>query len=102
MLMHGEVQEMLSKYAPQTDTTVIETMRYALLNICHQPGAPLHLKQILQNKGLTEFETIQLLNYPPKKLIDIYVVVQDLDDRLSETEIDELLALLQPYSVSQP
>lgn len=90
--------EMLSHCVPPSDTTAVETMRYALLNMCSRPAAPLRLKQTLLGKGLTEPEAVQLLNFPPRKLIDIYVVVQDLDERLAESEIDQMLELLQPYS----
>lgn len=95
LLTHEEVLEKLKQSVPPTECSQIETMRYAVQSLAGKPHAPAALKSPLLALKLTEFEAVQLLNAPPKTMLDLYVVVEELEERLSEPEIAAILSLLK-------
>lgn len=78
--------------------TAVNTMRYSVRKLVEGPKAPSLHKACLMSKGLTEFEAIQLLNNPPRKILDLYVVIEKMEERIAEKDITEILHLLSPYS----
>ncbi|KAI5191779.1 hypothetical protein NEMIN01_1670 [Nematocida minor] len=98
MLAYEEVKERLEKYVQDTKCTQMETMKYVVQSVINRPHAPVKLKEKLLAFGVTEFEAVQLLNNPPKKILDLYIIVEELEERLSEESIGEILALLSPYA----
>lgn len=47
--------------------------------------------------GLTEAESMQILNFMPKERVEIHLMVEELHARMSETRQDELLELIQSH-----
>jgi hypothetical protein len=48
--------------------------------------------------GLTEAETLQILNFMPEEPVEIHLMVEELHARMSETQQEEFLAMIQSYS----
>lgn len=90
LLSYSETERLLEMYVSKSEDTQIETMRYAVTSVIGNMCSHKEKKKLME-MGLLEFEVIQLLNAPPKKIIDIYVVVQMLEERFSEKQIEELL-----------
>ncbi|KAI5170581.1 hypothetical protein NEFER03_0040 [Nematocida sp. LUAm3] len=90
LLSYAETENLLRECVKQTKDTQIETMRYAVTSVVSNAYSHKEKKQLM-DMGLLEFEAIQLLDAPPKKIIDIYVVVEMLEERFSEKQIEELL-----------
>lgn len=98
LLTHEEVKEILEQYEQETNSTQIKTMKYVVQTIISKPYAPVKFKEKLLSFGITEFEAVQLLNSPPKKILDLYVIVEELEERLTDENIAEILSLLCPYT----
>lgn len=98
LLTYEEVKDRLDKYKKKGKSTGIETIRYVIQSVLCKPHAPLSLKEKLLGFGITEFEAVQLLNNPPMKILDLYVIVEELEERLSEKEIGEILYILSSYA----
>jgi len=47
--------------------------------------------------GLTEAESLQVLNFMPTELVELHLVVDQLDARMSEREQEELLETIGSY-----
>ena len=45
--------------------------------------------------SLTKPEKLQLVNLKPKKIVDLYLIIRNIEERLNSEEIEELLALTQ-------
>uniref|UniRef100_A0A7S0Y7Q5 DNA-directed RNA polymerase III subunit RPC9 n=1 Tax=Pseudo-nitzschia delicatissima TaxID=44447 RepID=A0A7S0Y7Q5_9STRA len=48
--------------------------------------------------GLTEAETLQVLNFMPQEPVEIHLMVDDLHDRMSETKQEEFLGMIRSYN----
>ena len=48
--------------------------------------------------GLTEAEAIQVLNFMPSEPVEIHLMIEELNARLSQKRQEELLELIQSYS----
>ena len=51
-----------------------------------------------QNYGLTDAETLQILNLMPTEPVEIHLMIEDLTSRLNEDEQNRLLSLISEYS----
>mmetsp|Transcript_20625 Transcript_20625/g.26595 ORF Transcript_20625/g.26595 Transcript_20625/m.26595 type:complete len:208 (+) Transcript_20625:165-788(+) len=47
--------------------------------------------------GLTEAETIQILNLMPSELVEIHLIIEELQSRMPEKQQNELLELISSY-----
>ena len=50
--------------------------------------------------GLTEAETIQILNLMPTEPVEMHLVVEDLHARMTETRQEEFLDMVRSYNLS--
>jgi len=50
-----------------------------------------------QGFGLTDGETLQILNSMPSVLAELYLIIEDLDSRLTEEDQTQLLELIEAY-----
>ncbi|CAD26626.1 DNA-DIRECTED RNA POLYMERASE II 16kDa POLYPEPTIDE [Encephalitozoon cuniculi GB-M1] len=50
-------------------------------------------KQILIDMGLTEFESIQLLDFSPKSIVCLQLVVEDMEERFTDEDLFRILNL---------
>lgn len=53
----------------------------------------LGIKQALINIGLTEFEAIQLLDFNPKSIVCLQLVIEDMEERFTEEALLRILDL---------
>ncbi|KAI5185229.1 hypothetical protein NEHOM01_0687 [Nematocida homosporus] len=97
MLSHEEVAKMLKTQVPPSECTQIETMRYAVQSVLSVPFAPVSMKDRLVRFGISEFEAFQLINHPPAKILDLYVVVEELEERLSTEVVEEIIKMFSAY-----
>lgn len=47
---------------------------------------------------LTDAETLQILNIMPKEVVDLHLMIQDLQERMSEERQEELLRVIASYA----
>ena len=67
-----------------------------VLSYCRPPpdmAAAPQAKQTLMEIGLTEFESIQLLDFNPKSILCLQLVIEDMDERFSEDDLLRILGL---------
>mmetsp|Transcript_3888 Transcript_3888/g.8376 ORF Transcript_3888/g.8376 Transcript_3888/m.8376 type:complete len:260 (+) Transcript_3888:193-972(+) len=50
------------------------------------------------NYGLTDGETLQILNHMPSELVELHLMIEDLPDRMADERQEELLALVGEYA----
>ncbi|TIB66593.1 hypothetical protein E3P77_02187 [Wallemia ichthyophaga] len=53
------------------------------------------LEQLSQFSTLTTAEKLMIVNIPPKSIVELYVIVEELEDRLSEQDIEAILSIVQ-------
>ena len=51
--------------------------------------------------GLTEAESLQVLNFMPQEKVEIHLMVEELHARMSEERQDELLELIKSHVIVQ-
>ncbi|EQB60075.1 dna-directed rna polymerase ii 16kda polypeptide [Vairimorpha apis BRL 01] len=51
-------------------------------------------RMYLKNKGLSEFEIIQILNIKPTQIIDLQLVIEEMEERYNEDELNDILDFL--------
>jgi hypothetical protein len=51
-----------------------------------------------QNYGLTDAETLQILNHMPTEPVEVHLMIQDLPSRLNEDEQNNLIELIAEYA----
>lgn len=56
------------------------------------------LKSKVKGYGVTEAESIQILNLMPTEPVEIHLMVEDLHSRMSETKQEEFLTMIQSYN----
>jgi DNA-directed RNA polymerase subunit F len=83
---------------PVTDDQNLETMRYTIQEYC-KDSQPLdrinRVKGCLKEKKLTEFEIYQLLDIWPKSLLCLQLVIEEMEERFTEDELNEILDLFK-------
>lgn len=79
------------------ENTGVETMKYAVQTAIEGVKVPCSLKQTLIEKELTEFEAVQLINNPPRNVLDLYVFVEEMEERLLDSTVEQTLELFSPY-----
>lgn len=47
--------------------------------------------------GLTKSETVQLINHRPPSVVEIFLCIEDCEERFSEQQIEELLSLVHEH-----
>lgn len=52
-----------------------------------------NLRGLLKGKGLAEFEIIQLMNINPKQIIDLQLIIEEMEERYTEDELNEILKM---------
>ena len=46
-------------------------------------------------EGLTKFEKFQLVNIMPTSLVEMYLIIEECEERFTESEIQKMLAIFQ-------
>lgn len=52
-------------------------------------------------KTLTKFEKLMIVNYLPVSTIDLYVLIEEIEDRLNDDELDSILSYIQQLKSNQ-
>ncbi|KAJ6582893.1 RNA polymerase Rpb4-domain-containing protein [Mycena vulgaris] len=65
------------------------------------PEAITHLVKSLEPYGLTKAEKLQIVNLAPQNHIELYVIVEELEDRLAE-RMEEVISQVQASLVLDP
>ncbi|KHN70492.1 RNA pol Rpb4 domain-containing protein [Ordospora colligata] len=52
-------------------------------------------KHTLQQMKLTAFEAIQLINIIPTSILSLQLIIEDMDDRFSEEELEQILDIFR-------
>jgi len=60
-----------------------------------------HKQHPIAGFNLTEAESLQVMNFMPTEPVEIHLMVEDLHDRMSESEQDALLELIASYSTEK-
>mmetsp|Transcript_16668 Transcript_16668/g.47843 ORF Transcript_16668/g.47843 Transcript_16668/m.47843 type:complete len:251 (+) Transcript_16668:220-972(+) len=55
-------------------------------------------RQIQNGYGLTDGETLQILNHMPSELVELHLIIEDLPGRMSDERQEELLRLIATYA----
>ena len=55
------------------------------------------LQKYCDGFGLTDSETLQILNHMPKEVVDIHLLIEDLPNRFSDEQQEELLKVIAKY-----
>lgn len=85
---------------PKTGETMIETIKYTVASYGAHPRAAgaeniPAIRAKMKALGITEFEATQLLDICPATVLDVYVVVERLEERIEEEGVEELLRLFK-------
>lgn len=78
------------------DIENIDTIKYTITEYCKDSldiTACENIKAQLLEKGLFEFEIYQLLDNPPKTLLCLQLVVEEMEERYTEEELNNILSL---------
>lgn len=54
--------------------------------------------QIRNGYGLTDGESLQILNHMPSELVELHLIIEDLPSRMSDERQEELLQLIGTYA----
>lgn len=94
-LSKSDVKEILANTDIKGEEN-IETIKYTMDDYCKDCidlSKCEYIKEQLISKGLLEFEIYQLLDNPPKTLLCLQLVVEEMEERYSEEELNDILAL---------
>ncbi|KAJ3415518.1 hypothetical protein HDV05_004720 [Chytridiales sp. JEL 0842] len=85
-----------------TDFQNLATIQFEVLRHLNKTSCTLQTEQVLTNFveavepfKLTKAETLMILNHRPKSLVELYLIIEEIDERFTEESRDELLELIQ-------
>ncbi|ELU38260.1 RNA polymerase rpb4 domain-containing protein [Rhizoctonia solani AG-1 IA] len=61
-----------------------------------------NLTRSLGKFSLTKSEKLQIVNLAPRQLVELYVIVENLEDRFSDEELTEMLQLVEQSFLIAP
>lgn len=114
MLSNYEVLELLTdiqagrgqikptKHQKNLATITYETVKYLESTPCkiQTPDLIENLMKELQPFNLTKAEKLQVLNQCPKSAVEIQLIVEESEERLTEEQIFELIDIVSKYNSS--
>ncbi len=85
-------------------TILYETTRYLERTPCvlQDLDTVKELFRAVSEFGLTKAETLQLLNTRPETPVEIQLIVEECEERLSEQRVDELLGVVKSVLATPP
>lgn len=88
-----------SKNQPSMATITYEAIKYLEKTPCAQYKADIipEFMIALQSFNLTKAEKIQLLNICPTTAVEIQILIEESEERLTEDQIYELLAIISKF-----
>jgi RNA polymerase Rpb4 len=114
LLTNREVMDFLSSKAPGVAASgkkrkrIVEPQNQWIQHQVHQylestPGVALSgdrqesFQQALKGFDLTALETMQILNFMPTELVELFLIVEELPDRMNEERQQELLQMISSF-----
>ncbi|CRK92511.1 CLUMA_CG006086, isoform A [Clunio marinus] len=92
----------LSQGARNLATITYETIQYLENTPCKDQSEINLLKfitEVKQFNKLTKSEVLSMVNEPPSLPLHIQLIVEDLEERLTESQVDELIQLSKKYLI---
>ena len=82
---------------PNARTIVYETSQYLNQFVASKQSAQVisDFVKSVRSFGLTEAETLQLLNLHPTSAVEIQLIVEESEERLTEEQVDALLEIIE-------
>jgi len=80
------IQQHVSEYLSKTPCAHVQRDRMPTL-----------VERLKGDFGLTDAETLQILNFMPRESVEIHLIIEDLPSRLAEERQEELLTLIGSY-----
>lgn len=98
-IQQGKSQEKPGKHQELLSTIVYETTKHLGNTTCvHQnPEVIQNFMEALKPYKLTKAEKLQLLNHRPMSAVEIQLIVEESEERLTEEQIEELLLVIEKY-----
>ncbi|EPR79128.1 RNA polymerase III subunit C17 [Spraguea lophii 42_110] len=87
-LTNNEILEIFGKMK-ESKNTILETMRYSVNLYCSEPSNIVDLEKY----NLYPLEKFQLLNNNPKSLLCLQLIIEEMEERFTEEELEEILNL---------
>lgn len=96
-------QKKPSKHQQHLATITYSTLKYLEKTPCvnQTPGIIAAFMKALEPFGLTKAEKLQLLNHRPSSAVEIQLIVEESEERLTEEQIDQLLDIVTNLLPSQ-
>ncbi|XP_076809939.1 DNA-directed RNA polymerase III subunit RPC9-like [Clavelina lepadiformis] len=106
MLSNYEVLKVLNDYAAEQKENKrndqnLSTITYETLKYLNETPAGLQNEEIipevvkaLSSFGLTKAEKLQLINLRPTTAVEISLIVEESEERISENQIEEILRII--------
>ena len=79
------------------NTLDFEILKYLKDNTTQKRESICQFLKEIQTLDLNRLEQLQLINNKPKSLVELSVLIEELDDRFSEKDSNNLLELVNKY-----
>ena len=70
-----------------------ETIKYLVKEYCRDALPPSNVGERLAAMGLFPFEVYQLINAPPRTLLALQLVIDEMEERYTHGELEDILKL---------
>ena len=98
---HSSQRRKKRKHARHCDWIQDKVYAYLEKTPCAQVQSasqmPTLVSELKTKFGLTNAETLQIINFMPQESVEIHLIIQDLPSRLTEERQEELLTLIASY-----
>lgn len=93
-----------SKAQAQQATILYSTLKYLEKSPCSRQSNEIirNFAKAVERFELTKAETLQLLNQRPTTAVEIQLIVEESEERLSEEQIEELLGIVEETLPGEP
>lgn len=92
ILSPQEVYDILTNTETSNDTSV-ETIKYLIKEYCKNNNINSDVIDVLETMNLFPFEIYQLCQHKPSNLITIQLIVDEMEERYTEEELNNILKL---------
>lgn len=72
-----------------------ETIKYLMKEYCKEEKDTSDLRNEFINKGLYPFEVYQLINFMPKDLLTLQLIIEEMEERFTEEDLNYILELFK-------
>lgn len=94
LLTKAEALETISESIGRAGSALLENVSAYCADALGRDRA-LKIKQQLMDAGLMEFEAVQLVDSRPRSLLCLQLVIEEMEDRFSEDNLQKMLRLFE-------